>query len=457
MATVQLCHDERLDRRVAVKRLHSSGPAQMEGRFVREAKLGASLNHPGLVSVFDTEVDDEGVLIVMEYVEGESLSEALRRGPLSTSRVARLARDLGDALDHAHVHSVVHRDVKPANVLLRDDGVTKLADLGIAVAVDQTRITRSGTVLGSAAYMAPEQLEGRDIGPAADVYAMAVVCFEALTGARAREGATPMEIAHRIATSDPPELREHLPSAPAEAAEALTRGMARDPAERPKSAGELGEAVASGLERPSRVPASRVPPPARTTPTAALLAPVARRRRFGRALAPAVLLLAVAAVAAAVLLSRGDGGQGGSGEQPSGSRAEEQPAQRPPEERAEKAPAEQAPAEQAPAESTPSETAPSDQGVDPERGVALNEQGFELMGQGDYAGAVPVLQQAVASWPEDSGDLEYAYALYNLGASLNRSGRPAEAIPYLEKRLGWANQRGVVKQELKAAKAAAGG
>src|SRR5215218_1096302 len=184
MASVLLCQDERLDRLVAVKRLHADSPADVERRFAREAKLGASLNHPNLVSVFDTATVEEGVLIVMEYVEGEPLSRALRHGPLEPSRVAAIALDLGEALDHAHSHGVVHRDVKPGNVLLRHDGVTKLVDLGIATASDQTRITHSGIVLGTAGYIAPEQLEGRPAGPPADIYAMAAVCFEALTGER---------------------------------------------------------------------------------------------------------------------------------------------------------------------------------------------------------------------------------------------------------------------------------
>src|SRR5918999_4543920 len=196
MASVLLCQDERLDRQVAVKRLHADSPSDVEQRFVREAKLGASLNHPNLVSVFDTATDEEGVLIVMEYVEGEALARALRRGPLPPERVAAMVRDVGAALDHAHGQGVVHRDVKPGNVLLRNDGVTKLVDLGIATAQDQTRITHSGMVLGTAAYMAPEQLEGGETGPATDVYALAVVAYEALTGERARSGRTPLELAH---------------------------------------------------------------------------------------------------------------------------------------------------------------------------------------------------------------------------------------------------------------------
>ena len=200
MASVLLCEDERLARQVAVKRLHADSPVDVEQRFKREAKLGASLNHPNLVSVFDTATDDEGVLIVMEYVKGEPLSRMLRRGPLRPDEVSAMVHDVGEALDHAHSQGVVHRDVKPGNVLVREDGVTKLADLGIATASDGTRITRSGTVLGTAGYMAPEQLDGRGAGPAADVYALAAISFEALSGKRPREGRTPVEIAHQIAT-----------------------------------------------------------------------------------------------------------------------------------------------------------------------------------------------------------------------------------------------------------------
>jgi serine/threonine-protein kinase len=470
MATVLLCHDERLDRRVAVKRLHADSPGEMEQRFLREAKLGASLNHPNLVSVFDTETDAEGVLIVMEYVEGESLARALLRGPLDPEHVAGIARDLGDALDHAHAQGVVHRDVKPANVLLRDDGVTKLADLGIATAADQTRITRSGTVLGSAAYMAPEQLEGRPVGPEGDVYALATVCFEALSGRRARSGRTPVEIAHRIATADPPDLREHAPGLPAAAAAALARGMGREPGDRQRSAGELAAELAGALERGLERRPERRPDPVATT--APLAAPVrshaarSARRPFESALALGLLALAVAAVVAAVLLSGGGDGDGGQRAQEPQSEA--QAGQRDGREQAEapgaEAPADEAPAGEAPVQETPAEDAPAEEAPaeetpaapDPERGAALNAQGFELMGSGDYAAAVPVLQEAVASWPEDSRDLEYAYALYNLGKSLNQAGRAAEAIPYLEKRLTWANQRGVVKQELRLARRNAG-
>ena len=317
MASVLLCRDERLDREVAVKRLHADSPAETEQRFLREAKLGASLNHPNLVSVFDTAIDDEGVLIVMEYVEGEALSRALKRGPLDHERVAAMARDLGDALDHAHEQGVVHRDVKPANVLLRRDGVTKLVDLGIATASDQTRITRSGMVLGTASYMSPEQLEGGETGPATDIYALGVVLYEALSGERARQGATPLALAHQIASSPPPDLREALPGAPRDVAAELRRAMARDPAERQASAGKLGAAVARGLEagEPSTAATQRVGASQRGAPPPAA-PPRARRARAGRPRPAAIAILALLFLALAVAtivgaaLSGDDGGGG---------------------------------------------------------------------------------------------------------------------------------------------------
>ncbi|MGI8749472.1 MAG: serine/threonine-protein kinase, partial [Thermoleophilaceae bacterium] len=196
MARVFLAEDERLGRRVAVKRLHAHSPEEMARRFQREARIGASLNHANLVSVFDVDTDGESVLIVMEYVEGSTLAEELKAGPMKESRAASIVEEIAGALDHAHAQGVVHRDVKPANILLRRDGTAKLADLGIAIAAEHTQITASGTVLGTAAYMAPEQLEGGEVGQAADVYSLAAVAFEALSGQKARAGDTPMAVAH---------------------------------------------------------------------------------------------------------------------------------------------------------------------------------------------------------------------------------------------------------------------
>jgi serine/threonine protein kinase len=295
MATVFLVEDERLGRRVAVKRLHADmADDDLVRRFQREARLGASLNHPNVVTVYDIAPDDEGVLIVMEYVEGRTLREEIEAaGPLPAARALPILRGVAEALDHAHSLGVLHRDVKPANVLLRKDGAVKLADLGIATAAEHSRITRSGSVLGTAAYMAPERLDGRAGDRAADVYALAAVAFEALSGRKAVEGTNPLEIAQRVVSGPPPDLGAALPGAPPAATEVLHRGLAKDPSARPASAGEL----VSDLVRAF----SAAPP--RTAPTARI-APTSGGRRPRALAAIAALLIAVAAV---IALSVGGG------------------------------------------------------------------------------------------------------------------------------------------------------
>src|SRR3954449_11440883 len=208
MATVYLAEDERLGRKVAVKRLHADSPADAAQRFEREAKVGASLSHPNLVTVFDTAADDEGVLIVMEYVPGENLAQLMARERVPAEQAIGIVKAVAGALDHAHQAGVVHRDVKPANILVSPDGKVKVVDLGIATATERTRITTAGSVLGTPSYMAPEQFEGGEITKSVDIYALATVAFELLTGRRARQGRTPVEIAHQIATRPAPDVRE---------------------------------------------------------------------------------------------------------------------------------------------------------------------------------------------------------------------------------------------------------
>ena len=499
MASVLLCEDERLGRQVAVKRLHADSPVDVEQRFTREAKLGASLNHPNLVSVFDTATDDEGVLIVMEYVEGEPLSRMLRRGPLRPEEVSAMVRDLGEALDHAHSQGVVHRDVKPGNVLIREDGVAKLADLGIATASDGTKITRSGTVLGTVAYMAPEQLDGRGAGPPADVYALAAISFEALSGKRPREGSTPLEIAHRIATEGAPDLLDVWPTAPKEAARVLKRGMASESEERPGSAGEFARELTHALEdapeeatektrflgRRSKAAAAAPAAAAAATPAAAQAQPDPRPRRSTRR--PPRLRRPSRRRGARRRHSRRRPVPGGvpapapSRWSPSSSRSPRPRlrapfsrvgttrtprrrvarttahSRRPTQDRSKKEPkAEKQPKESAPAPAPADEQQGDSGSYDEARGAELNTQGFDLMSAGNYDDAVPVLQEAVNSFPPDTQDLNYAYALFNLGKSLRLAGRPDEAIPVLEKRLEIPNQTKVVEAELKKAKKEAG-
>ena len=503
MARVIVAKDERLGRRVAIKRLHADSPGDAAERFEREAQLGASLNHPNLVSIYDVTAHGEAVLIVMEYVEGETLRAAIARGALEPGRVAQIVSEVAAALDHAHADGIVHRDVKPANILLREDGVTKLADLGIATAAESTRITRSGVVLGTAAYMAPEQLGGQPAGPPADVYALAAVAFEALCGCRAREGATPMQIAHRVVNEPPPDLRDAWEDAPDAAAEVLAQAMAVRPEERPSSAGELAERLGRALAPPAapdpvedetertlpmEAAAVAVPPPRpRTPPRHPAAAPPRSRppppppaparpgpapassRGGSRSWLPvalaAALLLAAVGAAAFVLL-----GGGGEDEQRAGGGDATQTSPRPSGGSGEGSG--EAPSDQGGASPTP---APAEQGTGSEGDTGsqpqspngedsagssdpktLNEQGYALMEQGRYDEAIPMLEQAVAAYPEGSSELTYAYALYNLGRSLRLAGRPDEAIPILERRLQIPNQTATVRRELEAAERAAG-
>jgi predicted Ser/Thr protein kinase len=495
MARVYLAHDELLGRRVAVKVLHADSPEDAAVRFEREAKLGASLNHPNLVSVFDIVTDAEAVLIVMEYVDGETLRDAIARGPLAPERTMAVVRDMAAALDHAHSHGVVHRDVKPANILLRHDGIAKLADLGIATATERTAITHSGVVLGTASYMAPEQLSGGEAGPRSDVYALAAVAFEALSGQKARSGKTPVEVAHEVVSGAPPDLERAWSGATPGAAAALARGMAREPADRPASAGALADELERGLRiRPSAGVADRTkatapvpvydssaPEDARAEePVVGSLLPradqgAARPTRSRRGWVPAAAvtaLILLVAVGALFALRGGDDPAGGGADRErvasrDGTDGDRSKAKRAKDDRDSAAPSAaangdgdtaaaddgdevQAPADAGrPADATPAPPASDDP-------VELNDQGYALMQDGRYDEAVPLLQRAVDSFPEGSQELTYAYALYNLGRSLRLAGRADEAVPVLERRLQIPNQTQTVEQELEAARAAAG-
>jgi serine/threonine protein kinase len=452
MARVHLAEDERLGREVAVKQMHAHSADDVAVRFEREAKLGASLNHPNLVSIYDIETEGESVLIVMEYVEGETLQDMIGRGALPPERVAEIVRDVASGLDHAHRHGVVHRDVKPANILIRRDGTAKVADLGIASAAEHTSITRSGVVMGTAAYMAPEQLEGGKAGPRTDVYALAAVAFEALSGQKPRTGKTPLEVANQVVNGPPPDLARSWSGAPPGAVAALARGLSREPEDRQPTAGALAEELARGLRAPA------------TQRTAAM--PVTRSRRpeptDRRNWIPAaaiVALLAIAAVLGTGLLAGGDDSD------PTRDKASRQAApnrdsaspkvdRNARTERNGNAGSRAVAPPAAPDEPAAEEPAASEPTTDDP--VALNEQGFGLMQAGDYDGAIPLLERAVAAYPEGSQELTYAYALYNLGRSLRLAGRPDEAIPILERRLEIPNQTDTVQRELDAARAAAG-
>jgi eukaryotic-like serine/threonine-protein kinase len=317
MATVTLAEDTLLGREVALKRVYGTGDPHGSLRLKREALVGASLNHPNLVSVYDAQTEGDGdVVIVMEYVEGETLSDLLRtRGRMRPQEALGVLEGVAGALDAIHARGIVHRDVKPANILLGREGAVKLADLGVADVADRTRITGSGAVVGSFSYMAPEQLNGASPSPGMDVYALAAVAFEMLAGQKARPESNPLALAHAISTQPPPDLRGIWPEAPAAAAAVLQRGMSADPRDRPATPGELvgrlREALAPGRTQPAPRRQRPAPPGrARAIPAPgrarAVPAP-SRPPRRSTGMVPVLLLLAALAIGVliAVVLSSG--------------------------------------------------------------------------------------------------------------------------------------------------------
>jgi serine/threonine protein kinase len=252
MATVHLAHDEELDRPVALKLLpeHLAGDDAFRARFLREARLAGRLSHPNVVRVYDAGDADGRPFIVMEYVPGTSLAEV---GRLAPRRVVELGVQACAGLQHAHDAGLVHRDVKPANLLVREDGVLKVADFGIARAAESTRHTQAGTLLGTAAYLAPEQIAGADATPASDVYSLGAVLYELLTGRPPYTFSSLAELAAQQAEGLIEPVRDLAPSVPHEVEAAVMHALARDPSFRPVSAVDLAHELASAAtEQPTR-------------------------------------------------------------------------------------------------------------------------------------------------------------------------------------------------------------
>ncbi len=210
-ATVWLARDERLERDVAIKIL----PREriVGGRFEREARAAARLSHPGIVTLYEAAIDDEGAYLVSELVRGETLNDMLDAGRLSDRDIAEIVVVLCDALGHAHERGVVHRDVKPSNVLIPENPASpgqlaKLTDFGVARVIGGATLTHTGDVVGTAAYMAPEQAEGLQAGAAADVYSLALVTYEALTGVNPVRTNTAAQRARRLGAHLPPVRRQ---------------------------------------------------------------------------------------------------------------------------------------------------------------------------------------------------------------------------------------------------------
>jgi serine/threonine protein kinase len=449
MATVWLAEDERLGRDVAIKRLRTDVPEESLARFTREARLGAALNHPNFVSVYDTVAAEDEALIVLEYVPGESLEDLSNRGPIDPDRATSILKGAADALDHAHREGVVHRDVKPANILVREDGVVKLADLGIARAVDATQITAEGKVIGTLPYMAPERMEAAGAGgPESDIYALAAVSFELLSGASLDGAAPPGE------SPDRQLLAERWPGAPAAAFAVILRGLAPDPARRQSSAGEFVDQLDDALKRgPVQTQPMAAPAPApRREPFLPPSVPTRSTRSRTAAVLAVTLVVLAGLTAAGFALVGGDSGGGSAPKKEAKSGKDAGGASKSGDSAGASGGGARVAAPAAESQVSPASSASASSGD----GVSLNAEGFSLIQQGRAAEAVPILRRAVASFPEGTSDINYAYALYNLGNALRLSGHPEEAIPVLERRLEIPDQRSTVEAELARARAEAG-
>jgi eukaryotic-like serine/threonine-protein kinase len=355
MSNVYRAKDRILERLVAVKILaeHLSDDERFVARFRREALAVAKLIHPHIVQVYDTGVDEGRHFIVMEYVEGRSGAQLLQRhGTLDPETTVEIGIQSCSGLDYAHRRGIIHRDVKPGNLMIVGGPVgggemtVKLTDFGIARAAEQTRITQVGSVVGTAAYLAPEQVRGEEATPASDVYALGVVLYQFLTGRLPYEGSSLAELAVRQQNERPLAPRTYNDEVPESLSNAVLNALEGDPGRRYRSADDLARALRQGLDgevtvplteeegptamlggetatrrldetarteyRPPRpAPAPAPAPPRRpAAPPRSAYPPPRRRSAFGRffraVLALIALVLVAAAVAAAVILATDD-------------------------------------------------------------------------------------------------------------------------------------------------------
>ncbi len=509
MASVWEVEDLLLGRVVAVKVLGAQYAADpgARARFQREARTAARVSeHPHIATIFDTGEHGDNTFIVMEYFSGGTVADRLRAAkdggdPVARGTALRWLHETALALDAAHAAGIVHRDVKPANLLLDAQERLAVGDFGIARLADDTHMTQTGQVLGTAAYLSPEQALGQPATDASDRYALAVVAYELLTGKRPFAGGPVTAQARQHVEDEPDKATDAAPELPVAIDAVFGRGLAKDPRERPRTAvglvdeieRALGEtaptkrvdstqalppvvpaaAAAAAADPPTPTPSPPAPPVAPTrggrprdaapAPAAAAAAapppvapraeprpsspaappPAGPRRRPVPWLPVGVAAAAIAAVVLAVALASGGGG-GGDGDRASATTPKKSPssssAQKPPAVETEQ------PAESPPPPPPPPAASTGGAGV--ASAAALNDQGYKLWQAGNAEGAVPLLRRSVDGFREagQRSNTTYHYALFNLANALIDSGQPAAAIPFLKERLQRSDDRPEIVQ-----------
>ena len=441
MGEIYVADDTVLGRKVAVKLLDErfARDGQVRRRFTREALTAAKLSgHPNIVTIFDVGECDGRPFIVMEYLGGGTVADAARSGPVASAQTLAWLEEAAAALEEAHAAGIVHRDVKPANLLLDERNRVHVGDYGIARVADESTagMTAAGTILGTAGYLSPEQARGEPATRASDVYSLAVVAFELLTGGRPFERGSATEEAAAHISDAVPAASSRGVGLPAAVDAVFERALAKDPVDRQPSPGAFVAALRGALAPDAgttRVLAAPTVPPAAARPEP--VAPPRRRStgsRYGRVLLAALVLAALAAggVLAAVMGSDGD-------------ETASPPNQQVKTVTRTKVTTQQGEATTVfqtttvPAPETAPSTTDGNQGpggggkVSRGEAISLTDQATGLMNSGDYEGALPLALRAYQSL-KGTGELYEAYAAYDAGKAYVMLGDCQRGLPLLD-------------------------
>jgi hypothetical protein len=429
MGEIYHATDTSLGRPVAIKILADryAEDESIRGRFTREALAAARLSgDANIVTIFDVGEWNERPFIVMEYLAGGSLEDVLReRGAQEPGQALEWLEQAGRALDAAHAHEIVHRDVKPANLLLDRSDEVHVADFGIASATGMDSLTKPGTVLGTAGYLSPEQASGERVTPASDRYALAVVAFELLTGSRPFERESPTAEAAAHVHEPVPSISSRRPDLPPQLDDVFERALAKEPAARYPSCADFIGAMRAALVEAAG--ATRALPVVAPGPE-----PVRRSRRLWPVIAAGAVAAGLAGVGLAAALTDGD--------EEAAPTATAKPrtivrtiATTLPGTTEQITVTAAAPTTPPEAEEGDDEEAPPAGEGSIEEGIALTDEATGLMREGNYAEALRVARRALTML-RGSGHIYEAYANYDVGRSLAELGRCDEALPHLNRR-----------------------